>query len=238
MSHSSSTIIQDIKALCDAGQASMAYFYFDFRDINKQHWRDLIPSLLTQLSAQSRPCCDILSRILQEIKKPNKPLAQRVLQSLVAPPGLFVLWSLRRSCSRKCMLRGARLRRPWWLTWFAGEPVQSVTSAHGVSTGSRDHHVTWSCPCCLRSPPSPHAQAAVPYPEFHKPAVPNTRLSRPFPTRIPNLTNGGSTVSTDSLCKKEWDSTVRTDKLRRWWMFCLVNVIGFSLRGHLCVLSI
>jgi hypothetical protein len=49
--------------MCDAGQASIAYFYFDFRDINKQHWRDLVPSLLTQLSSQSIPCCDILSRI-------------------------------------------------------------------------------------------------------------------------------------------------------------------------------
>ena len=47
--------------MCKAGQASMAYFYFDFRDINKQHWRDLVPSLLSQLSAQSGPCCDILS---------------------------------------------------------------------------------------------------------------------------------------------------------------------------------
>jgi hypothetical protein len=55
---SSSTIIQDINAMCDAGQTSMAYFYFDFRDISKQHWRDLIPSLLTQLSTQSGPCCD------------------------------------------------------------------------------------------------------------------------------------------------------------------------------------
>jgi hypothetical protein len=41
----------------------MAYFYFDFRDINKQHWRDLVPSLLTQLSTQSSPCCDILSHL-------------------------------------------------------------------------------------------------------------------------------------------------------------------------------
>jgi NACHT domain len=49
--------------MCNAGQASMAYFYFDFRDINKQHWRDLVPSLLTQLSTQSSPCCDILSRL-------------------------------------------------------------------------------------------------------------------------------------------------------------------------------
>ena len=49
--------------MCNAGQASIAYFYFDFRDINKQHWRDLVPSLLTQLSTQSNPCCDILSRL-------------------------------------------------------------------------------------------------------------------------------------------------------------------------------
>ena len=47
----------------DAGLASMAYFYFDFRDIDKQHWRDLVPSLLIQLSAQSGPRCDILSHL-------------------------------------------------------------------------------------------------------------------------------------------------------------------------------
>ena len=41
----------------------MAYFYFDFRDLDKQHRRNLLPSLLIQLSAQSRPCCDILSRL-------------------------------------------------------------------------------------------------------------------------------------------------------------------------------
>ena len=49
--------------MCDAGQASMAYFYFDFRDISKQHRRDLVPSLLIQLSAHSGPRCDILSRL-------------------------------------------------------------------------------------------------------------------------------------------------------------------------------
>ena len=39
----------------------MAYFYFDFRDANKQDLRDLVSSLITQLSARSGPCCDILS---------------------------------------------------------------------------------------------------------------------------------------------------------------------------------
>jgi hypothetical protein len=39
----------------------MAYFYFDFRDANKQGLRDQICSILTQLSAHSAPHCDILS---------------------------------------------------------------------------------------------------------------------------------------------------------------------------------
>jgi hypothetical protein len=44
-----------------AGNALMAYFYFDFRDSNKQRLRDIIPSLLNQLSTRSGPRCDILS---------------------------------------------------------------------------------------------------------------------------------------------------------------------------------
>ena len=39
----------------------MAYFYFDFRNANKQGLRDLLTSLLNQLSACSGPCFDILS---------------------------------------------------------------------------------------------------------------------------------------------------------------------------------
>jgi hypothetical protein len=49
-------------ALCDAGKASMAYFYFDFRDVEKQKLHDLLPSLLIQLSARSDPRGDVLSR--------------------------------------------------------------------------------------------------------------------------------------------------------------------------------
>ena len=63
MSLISSTIIEDIKSLCESGQASMAYFYFDFRNANKQSLRDLLPSLLTQLSARSSARCDVLSKL-------------------------------------------------------------------------------------------------------------------------------------------------------------------------------
>jgi hypothetical protein len=49
--------------LRDAGRASIAYFYFDFRDVNKQNLRNLLPSLLIQLSTRSDHCFDSLSRL-------------------------------------------------------------------------------------------------------------------------------------------------------------------------------
>ena len=63
MSSVSSTIIQSIEAMCEAGQASICYFYFDFRNINKQHLNDLIPSLITQLSTHSEPLREVLLRL-------------------------------------------------------------------------------------------------------------------------------------------------------------------------------
>ena len=51
-------------SLRDAGQVSLAYFYFDFRDEEKkQDIRNFLTSLLVQLSAYSTPCCKIISRI-------------------------------------------------------------------------------------------------------------------------------------------------------------------------------
>jgi hypothetical protein len=46
-----------------AGLASIANFYFDFRDSSKQDVRGALSSLLIQLSAQSDACCDILERL-------------------------------------------------------------------------------------------------------------------------------------------------------------------------------
>jgi NACHT domain len=67
-------VIQDIDAMCKTGNASMAYFYFDFRDANKQGLRDLVSSLLSQLSACSGPRCDVLSELyLAHDKGKNQP---------------------------------------------------------------------------------------------------------------------------------------------------------------------
>ena len=50
-------------ALREARSASLAYFYFDFRDEDKRNRRGLLLSILSQLSAQSNLYCGVLSRL-------------------------------------------------------------------------------------------------------------------------------------------------------------------------------
>jgi hypothetical protein len=47
----------------DTATASLAFYYFDFRDDEKRNRRGLLASLLVQFSARSDDCCDILSRL-------------------------------------------------------------------------------------------------------------------------------------------------------------------------------
>ncbi|KAI9438115.1 hypothetical protein H4582DRAFT_234842 [Lactarius indigo] len=60
-----SSVIQDIMAVCEAGLAIMAYFYFDFKDLSKQTCHDLLLSLVFQLSTRSSPLCDILHHVFE-----------------------------------------------------------------------------------------------------------------------------------------------------------------------------
>ncbi len=61
----------------------MAYFYFDFRDAKKQGLRDLLTSLLIQISAFSGPCCDILSDLYSAHDKgKNQPSDSSLVESL------------------------------------------------------------------------------------------------------------------------------------------------------------
>jgi len=68
----------------------MAYFYFDFRDANKQGLRDLVYSLLTQLSACSGPRCDILSDLYsvhdQGKKQPSDSILAKCLKKMLTLP--------------------------------------------------------------------------------------------------------------------------------------------------------
>jgi hypothetical protein len=86
----SSTVIEDIKALCEVGQASMAYFYFDLRNADKQSLRDLLPSLLTQLSTRSNLHCDILSKLYSDHdngkNQPSDSVLTKCLEEMLSLP--------------------------------------------------------------------------------------------------------------------------------------------------------
>ena len=68
----------------------MAYFYFDFRDADKQNLHDLVPSLLTQLSARSASRCDILSKLYLDHNKgtsqPSDDVLTQCLKEMLALP--------------------------------------------------------------------------------------------------------------------------------------------------------
>jgi len=57
----SSTIIEEVKTICQLGLASLAIYYCDFREDQKKDLRGLLSSVLFQLCDQSVSYCDILS---------------------------------------------------------------------------------------------------------------------------------------------------------------------------------
>ncbi|KAH9061879.1 hypothetical protein EDB87DRAFT_1830686 [Lactarius vividus] len=83
----SSVIIRDIEDICIAGFASMAYFYFDFKDTGKQDSRALLSSLLIQLSDQSDVYCDILHNLYSAHRRgsvqPNDDALTQCLKTML-----------------------------------------------------------------------------------------------------------------------------------------------------------
>ena len=83
----SSTVIDEIMQMSEAGLASIAFFYFDFRDPLKQDVRGALSSLLTQLSAQSDAYCGVLERLYSVhnagLKEPSKDVLRECLKSMM-----------------------------------------------------------------------------------------------------------------------------------------------------------
>ena len=86
-----STIIREVDRMRKAGLALMAYFFFDFRDTQKQHRRDLLSSLLFQLSARSDACHDIFSRFYLDndggAQQPSDDALSQCLTDMLEVPG-------------------------------------------------------------------------------------------------------------------------------------------------------
>ena len=86
-----SAIIQDIEYMDAVGLATMAYYYFDFRDVKKQDCHGLISSLVLQLSAESDSCYNILSQLYSDNKngtrEPNIDSLKECMKDMLNLPG-------------------------------------------------------------------------------------------------------------------------------------------------------
>lgn len=69
----SSAIIQDIEGMGEDGSSSIAFFFFDFRDDEKQTRRNLLSSLLVQLCDQSDTHYDILFEFYSKFNHGSRP---------------------------------------------------------------------------------------------------------------------------------------------------------------------
>ena len=69
----------------------MAYYYFDFRDVKKQDCYGLLSSLVSQLSAKSDSCYDILYKLYSDnscgMQKPYIDALKECLADMVSLPG-------------------------------------------------------------------------------------------------------------------------------------------------------
>ena len=86
-----SVIIQDIERMQTAGLATIAYYYFDFRDDRKQDCYGLLSSLISQLSAKSDSCFNILSELYSEnsrgVQKPDIDALKACMTDMLSQPG-------------------------------------------------------------------------------------------------------------------------------------------------------
>ena len=86
-----SAVIQDVEDMHAAGLATMAYYYFDFRDVKKQDCYGLLSSLILQLSAEPDSCYDILSRLYSDnargVRKPTISALKKCMTDMLSLPG-------------------------------------------------------------------------------------------------------------------------------------------------------
>jgi hypothetical protein len=87
----SSTIIEASEAIRDTGLAFTAYYYFDTTDKAKRDIRGLLTSLLSQLSAKSDACYNILSELYSRhnagSRQPVDGVLKQCLIDMLQVPG-------------------------------------------------------------------------------------------------------------------------------------------------------
>jgi hypothetical protein len=142
-------------AVCENGSAILVYFYFDFRDLNKQSCHDLLLSLVSQLSSSSSPCCDILHRIYTTLQKgarqPSDDTLKECLKDMLRLPGqgpIFIVLDALDECPASSGIPSPR-----------SEVLQLVKEL--VDLGLRELHI------CVTSRPEVDIRAVLEPLAFH-----------------------------------------------------------------------
>ena len=115
----SSSIIQQVERLRDAGLALTAYFYCDFRDFKKQEVTGLLASLVSQLSAKSDGCSNILSALYSESdegsRRPDNSTLLSCLEQMIKTEGLPTVYIIIDGLDECPSDSGVKSHREWVL---------------------------------------------------------------------------------------------------------------------------
>jgi NACHT domain len=87
----SSSVIEDVRHMCQTGLSTLAIFYFDFRDAAKQDARSLLSSLLIQLCDQSDNSSQVLFSLYTAhadgSRQPSEDALMECLKNVLKLPG-------------------------------------------------------------------------------------------------------------------------------------------------------
>ena len=146
-------------ALRYSGNASVAYFYFDFRDTDKQRTRNLLPSLLIQLSARSDSRFNILAYLYSThdhgIQKPSDRAMTECLKQMLTVPSedpTFIIIDALDECPNTSGIPSPRKEVLELVNELVGLRLPNlhicVTSRPEVDIHATLHHLT-PYPVCL-----------------------------------------------------------------------------------------
>jgi len=115
----SSSIIQQAKQLRDTGLALVAYFYCDFRDRKTQEVTGLLASLVSQLSAKSDLCYNVLSSLYSEYdggsQRPDDDTLLCCLEKMLKIEGLPTVYIIVDALDECPTDSGVKSHREWVL---------------------------------------------------------------------------------------------------------------------------
>ena len=128
-----SAIIQNVESMYAAGSATMAYYYFDFRDVKKQDCYGLLSSLISQLSAETNSCFSIVSQLYSDhgrgLRKPDIDSLKKCMTDMLSPPGqspIYIIVDAVDECPNLSGTPSAREEVLGLIEEFAGLKLQNL----------------------------------------------------------------------------------------------------------------